>query len=92
MSTKSFVIRSRHENGDGGAPMTTPLDKPLKRELDVDGVKYTLTLSPSGLKIVEKWKRKGHEMAWRDIVTGSVELTEQLRISVEATDSGPSSS
>jgi hypothetical protein len=30
----------------------TPLDKPLKRELEVDGQAYTLTIDPDGLKLV----------------------------------------
>lgn len=46
----------------------TPLDKPLKRELTVDGQDYTLTVHPDGLKLVEKGKRKGLELAWKDIL------------------------
>ena len=42
----------------------TPLDKPLRRELDVQGRAYTLTLDPHGLKLVEKGRRKGIALAW----------------------------
>ena len=41
--------------------MTTKLDKPLKREVTVDDRAYTVTISPDGIKVVEKGKRKGHD-------------------------------
>ena len=37
--------------------MTTRLDKPLRREIDVDGQLYTLTFDADGLKLVEKGRR-----------------------------------
>lgn len=48
--------------------MTTKLDKSLKRELDVNGVLYTLTISPEGLKLVPKGKRNGQEHSWKDLI------------------------
>lgn len=65
--------------------MTTRLDRPLKREIDVDGVAYTVTISPDGIRVVEKGKRKGHELTWRSIVAGDASLAEDLRISLDAT-------
>jgi hypothetical protein len=65
--------------------MTTKLDRPLKREIDVDGVLYTLTISPDGVKVVEKGKRNGRELSWRSIVSGDAVLAESLRISLDAT-------
>ena len=50
--------------------MTTKLDSPLKRELTVLGKPYTLTLSPAGLNLVPKGRRKGYELAWADLVSG----------------------
>lgn len=50
--------------------MATKLDKTLKRELDLDGEMYTLTLSPLGLKLVPKGKRNGHEHTWKALVGG----------------------
>jgi len=40
---------------------------------------------------VEKGKRKGRELSWDSIISGDAELTEALRMSVEATrpDSDP---
>ena len=38
--------------------MATKLEKPLKRELEVDGEIYILTVSPTGLKLTRKGRRK----------------------------------
>jgi hypothetical protein len=62
--------------------MATKLEKPLRRELMVNDVPYTLTIAPEGLKLVPKGKRNGHEIAWKDIVSGSVSLTGALNASV----------
>lgn len=64
--------------------MTTRLEKPIKREIEVDGRAYTVTISPEGVKVVEKGKRKGQELAWRDIVSGDAKLAQDLRISLDA--------
>ena len=65
--------------------MTTKLDKPLKREIELDGTLYTVTMSPDGVKVVEKGKRKGQELSWRDIITGDARLVQDLQISLDAT-------
>jgi hypothetical protein len=62
--------------------MATKLDKTLKRELDVNGEPYILTLSPEGLKLVPKGKRKGHELAWSDLVSGQAALAAALQASL----------
>ena len=51
-----------------GSKMATKLDKPIKRELELDGKLYTVTISPEGIKVVEKGKRKGQEVSWRSVV------------------------
>jgi hypothetical protein len=63
--------------------MATRLDKPLKRELEIDGKPYTLTLTGEGLKLTEKGRRKGHELAWRDLVSGEAALAVALNASLE---------
>jgi len=65
--------------------MTTKLDKPIKRELEQGGVLYTVTISPDGIRVVEKGKRKGRDVAWATIISGDAELNEALQISVDAT-------
>jgi hypothetical protein len=64
--------------------MTTPLDRPIKRELEVDGTRYTLAISPEGIKVTEKGKRKGQEVTWRDIISGDAALRRDLSLSVGA--------
>jgi hypothetical protein len=71
--------------------MTTKLDKSIKRELELDGKLYTVTIAPDGLKVVEKGKRKGQEIPWRSIISGDASLNESLKISVAATDPDMSS-
>ena len=68
--------------------MATKLDRPLKRELDIDGQTYTATISTEGIKVVPKGKRNGPFVSWRSIVSGDAALTEALRISLDATDAG----
>jgi hypothetical protein len=63
--------------------MTTKLDKELKREIDVDGKQYTVTFSPMGLKITQKGHRKGHELSWKQILSGEAALTTDLSKSVD---------
>lgn len=64
--------------------MTTKLDKALKREITVDGRAYTVTIAPDGIKVVEKGRRKGHELSWQSIVSGDAKLMEDLQLSVDA--------
>lgn len=61
----------------------TPLDKPLRREVAIDDVFYTLTIDPDGLKLVEKGKRKGMVLAWNDLLSGDAGLAAALQASTE---------
>ena len=63
--------------------MATKLEKALKRELDIEGKPYMLTIDPAGLKLVEKGRRNGIEMGWKDIVSGNAGLAAALQASVE---------
>lgn len=62
--------------------MTTALDKPLRRELHIDDKAYTLVLDTDGFKLVEKGRRKGIELRWRDVVSGDAALAAALQASV----------
>jgi hypothetical protein len=64
--------------------VATRLEKALKRELEIDGKPYTVTISPDGVKVVEKGKRNGQELSWRSIVSGDAKLAEDLTLSVDA--------
>jgi len=48
--------------------MATKLNKQLKREIEVDGKPYMITLSPEGVKLTEKGKRLGREHTWKDLL------------------------
>lgn len=63
--------------------MVTKLEKPLKREVEVNGEAYVVTLSPDGLKIVPKGKRKGQELVWKDLVSGEAALAAALNASLK---------
>jgi hypothetical protein len=65
----------------------TKLQKPLKREIDVEGEPYVLTISPEGLKLVQKGKRKGQELSWKDLIAGEAALAAALHASLERADS-----
>jgi hypothetical protein len=61
--------------------MTTKLQLEFKRELDLNGEKYTLTVTPEGFKLVLKGKRKGIELQWAAIVGGDAALATALNAS-----------
>ncbi len=63
--------------------MMTPLDKPLRRELDIDGRPYTLTVDPEGLKLVGKGRRKGITLRWQDLLSGDAALATALQASLQ---------
>ena len=69
--------------------MAAKLDKAIKRELALDGETYMVTISPAGVRIVPKGRRKGHEISWQTILSGDAELTQQLKISLDATSDSP---
>ncbi|HET6546462.1 MAG TPA: hypothetical protein VFG55_06935 [Rhodanobacteraceae bacterium] len=60
----------------------TKLEKPLRREIDVAGKPYTLTIDPKGLKLMLKGHRKGMEVSWTDLVNGDAALAAALEASV----------
>jgi hypothetical protein len=62
--------------------LTARLDKTLKRELDVGGRTYMVAVSPDGIKLTLKGKRKGQELRWADLVSGDAALAVALNASV----------
>jgi hypothetical protein len=67
---------------NAGAPsMTTKLDKPIRREIVIEDKPYTLTIDGEGLKLVEKGRRNGQEVRWRDLVSGDTALSAALNAS-----------
>jgi hypothetical protein len=62
--------------------MATKLEKAIKREVNIEGNLYMLTIAPEGLKLVPKGKRNGLEIAWKDMVSGQAALATALNASV----------
>ena len=63
--------------------MATKLDRPLKREIQVAGKPYMLTITPEGLKLVPKGKRKGQELTWNALLSGEAALAAALNASLQ---------
>ena len=63
--------------------MATSLDRPLKRELEIDGETYVLTITPEAMKLTIKGRRKGQEIAWKALVSGEAALAAALNASLE---------
>ena len=64
--------------------MTPKLDHPIKREIKIGRELYTVIMSPDGVKIALKGRRKGREISWETLLSGDHELTQQLKMSVDA--------
>lgn len=58
--------------------MATKLEKTIKREIEIDGQAYMVTIAPEGVKLTQKGFRKGPELTWRQILAsgGPVEHPE----------------
>jgi len=60
----------------------TPLQKTLKRLVTINGRDYVIAISPQGLKLAPKGKRKGIELQWEALVSGEAALAAALQASV----------
>ena len=71
---------------------TTRLDGPLRRELDIAGDAYTLTITPQHMTLVRKGRRKGLEIQWAQLVSGDAALATALNASLTANFAAPATS
>src|SRR5579864_1020407 len=62
--------------------MATLLEKTLKRELSIGGRAYILAISPEGLKLTLKGRRKGLQLQWDALVSGDAALAVALNASL----------
>ncbi len=60
----------------------TKLEKSLRREILIGEKAYTLTIDPAGLKIVEKGRRNGLILSWKDLINGDAAIAAALQASV----------
>ena len=63
----------------------TKLDKPLRREIDINGEPHVVVITPQGLKVTAKGKRLGHELAWTDIVRAEAPVAAAAGAPVDVT-------
>ncbi|MHB1057662.1 MAG: hypothetical protein ACYC0F_07260 [Rhodanobacter sp.] len=60
----------------------TPLNKPLRRELEIADRRYTLVIDSAGLKFTQKGHRHGVAVAWKDLINGDAALAAALEASL----------
>ncbi len=60
------------------------IDRAIRREVWVGDETYTLTIDPTGLKLVMKGRRKGLELQWTGLVDGDAALVAALQASLAA--------
>ena len=53
--------------------MATKLDKTIKREIEIDGQAYMVTVAPDGVKLTQKGFRKGKGMTWKTLLQQGTE-------------------
>jgi len=63
--------------------VTTRLEKTLRREISVAGKPFVVSITPDGLKLVEKGRRKGLELRWEEMVSGEAALAAALSASLD---------
>lgn len=47
--------------------MATKLDKPIRREIEIDGEPFTVIISPEGLRLTKKRFRSGVALSWKAV-------------------------
>ena len=64
--------------------MTTRLEGSLKRQITIDGADYTVTITPQGMTLARKGRRKGLDLEWQALVSGDAALATALNASLTA--------
>lgn len=47
--------------------MATKLDKTIRREIEIDGEPFTVSVSPDGLRLTRKRFRSGVAVSWKSL-------------------------
>jgi hypothetical protein len=64
--------------------MSTKLEKPIRREIDIDGELFTLIVAPDGLRLTRKRFRSGLAVSWRALLR-QLDRSEQSSVEVSPT-------
>ena len=70
------------KTSEAARPMTTKLDKALKREIEIGGQAFIVTITPEFLTLVGKGRRKGVEIRWEEMISGEAALARALQASI----------
>jgi hypothetical protein len=49
--------------------MPTKLDKTIRREIEIDGEPFTISISPAGFRLTKKRFRSGVALSWKMVWT-----------------------
>jgi hypothetical protein len=47
--------------------MATKLEKTIRREIEIDGEPFTITISPDGFRMTKKRFRSGVALSWKSL-------------------------
>ena len=47
--------------------MATKLDKTIRREIEIDGEPFTISISPDGFRLTKKRFRSGVALSWKSL-------------------------
>jgi len=47
--------------------MPTKLDKTIRREIEIDGEPFTISISPQGFRLTKKRFRSGVALSWKSL-------------------------
>jgi len=47
--------------------MSTKLEKTIRREIEIDGEPYTISISPDGFRLTKKRFRSGVALSWKTL-------------------------
>lgn len=47
--------------------MSTKLEKTIRREIEIDGEPYTISISPEGFRLTKKRFRSGVALSWKAV-------------------------
>ncbi|HMC53554.1 MAG TPA: hypothetical protein VKH19_00155 [Gemmatimonadaceae bacterium] len=68
--------------------MATKLQKEIRREIEIDGEPFTVTISPVGVRLTRKRFRSGRELTWRGLWQSGDESDAGERTASAAASSG----
>jgi hypothetical protein len=64
--------------------MSTKLEKPIRREIEIDGERFTLVVAPDGLRLTKKRFRSGLAVSWKALLR-QLDRSEQSRAETTST-------